>query len=103
MAIRVDMKKLLSLYPVYHEMDEEKCVEYLDMVISSDNIQTRLRKMRKRLCFTQEKLAQLSGVSKSAITQYERREKDINKASAETLCLKRFLRRAKIKLKEYLT
>lgn len=82
---RLNMQQLLRLYPVYHEMDEEKCVEYLDLVIFPDDTETRLRKMRKRLRFTQEKLAQLTGVSKSAITQYERREKDINKASADTL------------------
>ena len=82
---RFSMQRLMMLYPVYHEMDEMKCIEHLDAVILPEDRETNLRKMRRRLHFTQEKLAQLSGVSKSAITQYERREKDIDKASFETL------------------
>ena len=46
---------------------------------------TNLTKYRKLKHFTQSQLACMAGLSKSAIAQYEQKQRDINKASAETL------------------
>ena len=44
-----------------------------------------IKELREKFHFTQAELAERSGVSLRSIQMYEQRNKDINKASAETL------------------
>ena len=77
-------EKLLSLYPVYHEIDENKAAKNLHERLTKAS-PTRLSILRKARELKQAELAALSGVSLRSIQMYEQRNKDINKAQAESL------------------
>ena len=81
---KLPFEKLLRLYPVYHEIDEYKAAENLRERLTSAS-PTKLSVLRKARQLKQAELAALSGVSLRSIQMYEQRNKDINKAQAETL------------------
>ena len=77
-------EKLLRLYPALHEIDKQKAAEILhERLISA--FPTKLSVLRKARQLKQVDLASLSGVSLRSIQMYEQRNKDINKARAESL------------------
>ena len=77
-----DLKKM---YSTLHEADITKFVEITDGKIKEHFKETRLKTIRTTYGCTQAELAKRSGVSLRSIQMYEQRNKDINKASAETL------------------
>ena len=81
----VSLEKIISLYPVYHEMDILKFAEYMDKAMKNAYPKTKLRMHRENCGFSQSELASLSGVPLRQIQLFEQRQRDINKTSAETL------------------
>jgi len=81
---KLTFEKLLNLYPVYHQIDEYKAAENLYERLTNGS-PTKLSVLRKARQLKQAELASLSGVSLRSIQMYEQRNKDINKAQAESL------------------
>ncbi len=83
---------LKIMYQTFHETDISKFVEIVDKKIRETLVDTNLKRMRLLYGVSQSKLAKLSGVSLRSIQMYEQRNKNINKASGETLyCLSKTL------------
>ena len=73
------------MYYTLHEADISKFVDFVDKKIRETIKDTNLKRMRLLYGVSQSKLAIKSGVSLRSIQMYEQRNKDINKASGETL------------------
>ncbi len=76
---------LNHMYTTLHEADITKFVDIVDEQIRGHFQETNLKRIRSSYGCTQSALAKRSGVSLRSIQMYEQRNKDINKASAETL------------------
>ncbi len=76
---------LQKMYYTLHEADITKFVEIADEKIKEFFTDTNLKRIRMSYGCTQAELAERSGVSLRSIQMYEQRNKDINKASAETV------------------
>ena len=76
---------LESMYGTLHEADVSKFAEIADDLVKKCFPDTNLRRFRLLYGCTQEKLSRLSGVSLRSIQMYEQRQKNINRASAESL------------------
>jgi len=76
---------LQNMYYMLHEADITKFVEIADEHMREHFKETNLRRIRSSYGCTQAALAKRSGVSLRSIQMYEQRNKDINKASAESL------------------
>ncbi len=76
---------LQSMYYTLHEADITKFVDIVDERIKAFYSDTNLKRIRTAYGCTQAELAKQSGVSLRSIQMYEQRNKDINKASAETV------------------
>lgn len=81
----VSYSDLEKMYSTLHEADISKFTEIIDKKIREYYSQTNLKKYRTNSDKTQRELADISGVSLRSIQMYEQRQKDINKASGETL------------------
>lgn len=79
------MQEILRLYPILHEVSEDRAVDGLNRVIRGKALPARLQTRRKNCDLTQLELSRRSGVNLRTIQQYERRSKDINKAAGATL------------------
>ncbi len=82
---KISIRDILTLYSPYHEMDIRQVVDKLDEMMSNDRVETSLKKRRKEVGLSQSQLAKETGISVRTIQQYEQRQKDINKASAERM------------------
>lgn len=86
-----DIFKVLSfdelelMYGTLHEADVSKFAEIADEKMREFFPDTNLKRIRSYYGCSQSELAKLSGVSLRSIQMYEQRNKDINKASSETL------------------
>lgn len=76
---------LLDMYSSLHEADISKFVEIADKHIREHYPDTNLKRIRQLYGCTQAELAKRSGVGLRSIQMYEQRNKDINKAGAETV------------------
>lgn len=76
---------LQNMYYSLHEADITKFVDIVDARIKEFFPDTNLRRIRKAYGCTQAELAKRSGVTLRSIQMYEQRNKDINKASVETI------------------
>ena len=76
---------LKDLYFPLHEADISKFVEIAEKRVKDFFPETKLKLYRSLNELSQSELANLSGVSLRSIQMYEQRNKDINKASAESL------------------
>lgn len=76
---------LQGMYYTLHEADITKFVEIADERIREHFKDTNLKRIRTAYGCTQAELAKRSGVSLRSIQMYEQRQKDINKASSESL------------------
>ena len=81
----VTFEDLQNMYYTLHEADISKFVDIMDQRIRDFFPETNLRRIRTEYGCTQAALAKLSGVSLRSIQMYEQRNKDINKASVETV------------------
>lgn len=76
---------LANMYDTLHEADITKFVDIADEKIREHFKDTNLKRIRSIYGCTQAELAKRSGVMLRSIQMYEQRNKDINKASADTL------------------
>ena len=76
---------LQKMYDTLHEADITKLVDIADSKIKEHFPETNLKRIRTAYGFTQAELSKASGVSLRSIQMYEQRNKNINKASADTV------------------
>ena len=76
---------LANMYYTLHEADITKFVDIANEKIREHFKDTNLKRIRSSYGCTQAELAKRSGVTLRSIQMYEQRNKDINKASADTL------------------
>ena len=76
---------LKGLYHPLHEADISKFVDITEARMKSVFPETNLKRFRTGYGCSQAELAEMSGVGLRSIQMYEQRNKDINKASAESL------------------
>ena len=81
----LSFEDLQKMYYTLHEADITKFADIVDERIKEFFKDTNLKRIRSSYGCTQAELAKRSGVSLRSIQMYEQRNKDINKASAETL------------------
>ena len=81
----LSFEDLQNMYYTLHEADITKFVDIVDERIREHFQDTNIKRLRTAYGCTQAELAKRAGVSLRSIQMYEQRNKDINKASAETL------------------
>ena len=81
----VTYAELQKMYCTLHEADISKFAEIIDDRIREYYPDTNLKRIRTMYGLTQAELADRSGVSLRSIQMYEQRNKNINKASADTV------------------
>lgn len=81
----VSFENLQNMYYSLHEADISKFIGVMDLLMQEFFPETNLKRIRTAYGCTQAELAKLSGVSLRSIQMYEQRNKDINKASVETI------------------
>lgn len=79
----VPIEEVLAMYSPYHEMDilqfyDKMCELYAERVRESN-----LKNIRQRAGLSQSELSRMSRIPVRTIQQYEQKQKNINKASAE--------------------
>lgn len=81
----ITFEDLQKMYYTLHEADISKFVDIVDVRMKEFFPDTNLKRIRISYGCTQAELAERSGVSLRSIQMYEQRNKDINKASTETV------------------
>lgn len=81
----ITFEDLEKMYSTLHEADITKFVDVVDAILKEYFSETNLKRIRTTFNITQAELAERSEVSLRSIQMYEQRNKDINKASAESL------------------
>jgi len=76
---------LQQMYHPLHEADITKFVDVVDKRIREYYVETNLKRIRTAYGCTQAELAKKADVSLRSVQMYEQRNKDINKASVETV------------------
>ena len=77
--------KLENMYYTLHEADITKFVDIMNSKVPETFTDTNLKRIRRLYGCTQAELADRSGVSLRSIQMYEQKNKNINKASADTV------------------
>lgn len=80
----VPVGEMLGMYDTMHEADITKFVAAIDDRLGIFYTQTALTRMRIASGFSQQELAERSGVNVRIIQSYEQRARDINKAQLST-------------------
>lgn len=81
----VSFEELQKMYYPLHEADITKFVDILDAKVKECFPETNLKRIRSIYGCTQAELAEMSDVSLRSIQMYEQRNKNINKASVDTI------------------
>ena len=81
----IPFEVMQKMYYTLHEADITKFVEIADQLMKDHFKETNLKRIRTAYGCTQAELAKRSGVSLRSIQMYEQKNKDINKASVETV------------------
>ena len=81
----VSFEDLQKMYYTLHEADVSKFVDIVDARMKDYFPETNLKRIRTAYGCTQAELGQRSNVSLRSIQMYEQRNKDINKASVDTV------------------
>ena len=81
----LSFEDLQKMYYTLHEADITKFVDIVSSRMKEYFPETNLKRIRISYGCTQSELAKRSGVSLRSIQMYEQRNKDINKASVETV------------------
>ena len=81
----VSIAEVRLLYTPYHEMDVRQFADKMNELYRAAKPETNLKAMRALAGLSQSELAGRADVPVRTIQQYEQRQKDINKAQAETL------------------
>lgn len=81
----VSFEELQKMYYTLHEADITKFVDIVDSRMKTFFAETNLKRIRSLYGCTQAELAEKSGVSLRSIQMYEQRNKNINRASVDTI------------------
>jgi DNA-binding XRE family transcriptional regulator len=81
----VSFNEFELMYYTLHEADISKFVDVINERMIEHFRETNLKRIRTAYVITQSELAKKAGVSLRSIQMYEQRNKDINKANAETI------------------
>lgn len=81
----ISFEDLQKMYYTLHEADITKFVGIVDSKIKEYFPETNLKRIRAIYGLTQAELSKRSGVSLRSIQMYEQRNKNINKASVDTI------------------
>lgn len=81
----ITFEDLQNMYHTLHEADISKFVDVVEKRIQEFFPETNLKRIRMAYGCTQAELAKRAGVSLRSIQMYEQRNKDINKASVESV------------------
>lgn len=81
----LSFENMQNLYPSLHEADISKFVEIADRLMKEHFVDTNLKRIRTTYGCTQAELSRRSGVGLRSIQMYEQRNKDINRASVESI------------------
>jgi len=81
----ISFENLQKMYYTLHEADVSKFVDIVDARMKDYFPETNLKRIRTTYGCTQAEMAQRSNVSLRSIQMYEQRNKDINKASVDTV------------------
>ena len=81
----VPITEVRLLYTPYHEMDVRQFADKMNELYRAAKPETNLKALRALAGLSQSELAEQADVPVRTIQQYEQRQKDINKAQAETL------------------
>lgn len=81
----ISFADLQKMYYTLHEADISKFVDIVDARIKEYFSETNLKRIRTVYGYTQSELSECSGVSLRSIQMYEQRNKNINKASVDTV------------------
>ena len=81
----VHLSEIITMYPVYHEMDIEHFAQHMNELTKKAVPFTRLKAKRNNCGMSQSELASESGVALRQIQLFEQRQRDINSAAAITL------------------
>jgi len=81
----ISFDDLQNMYYPLHEADISKFADIVDARIKEYFPETNLKRIRTAYGCTQAELAQRANVSLRSIQMYEQRNKDINKASVDTV------------------
>ena len=79
------IEDIRKLYSPYHEMDIRQFCDKMKELYVKQNTTTKLKKLRIAAGMSQSELAESAEVPLRTIQQYEQRQKNINKAQAETV------------------
>ncbi len=81
---QISYRQLRNLYSPLHTASEGKILDTLRLEMEQDETRTtRLQAYRKAINITQRELSERSGVNLRTLQQYEVRDKDLSKASAD--------------------
>ena len=81
----ISFDDLAKMYSPLHEADITKFIDIAERKMQAYFHETNLKRFRTAYNCTQAELAKRSGITLRSIQMYEQRNKDINKASAESL------------------
>lgn len=81
----IPFEDLQKMYDTLHEADITKFVDIADSRMKEYFSETNLKRLRTAYDLTQAALSERSGVSLRSIQMYEQRNKNINKASVDTV------------------
>ena len=73
------------MYDTLHEADVTKFADIVNIRMKEYYFETNLKRIRTIYGFTQAELAERAGVTLRSIQMYEQRNKNINKASVDTV------------------
>lgn len=82
---RISLAQIISMYPVYHEMDITSFIDAMDELYKATESETKLRRIRESRGLSQAELAVQSGINIRNIQMYEQRVNNIDKAQAHIL------------------
>lgn len=81
----IPITDIRDMYNPYHEMDIRRFTEKMNDLINEIKVESNLKLRRERIGLSQKELAFLTNIPLRTIQQYEQRQKNINKAAAETV------------------
>lgn len=81
----ISFENLQRMYDTLHEADISKFVDIADSRMKEYFTETNLKRIRTAYNCTQAELSERSGVGLRSIQMYEQRNKNINKASVDTI------------------
>lgn len=79
------IERVLDMYPTLHEADVKKFYDVAMTYFKNQPEVTNLQRIRKARGLSQKELSNRANVAIRSIQMYEQKQKDINKAQAQTL------------------